>query len=76
MKPIHKRIIASLLAVLASLTAVASTLPPDVTLDQIPLISWLIALSSGLTGFYAPNTVVKDEPDTAPTVHTTEEPKP
>lgn len=61
---VTKRIIAALIAMLASLTAVASTLPPEATLASIPMVSWMIAMSSGLAGFYAPRTVVKDDPET------------
>jgi len=77
MNSILKRIIAGGIAIATSLAAVVSTLPNDVTISQIPLISWLIAVLSGLTGFYSPNSVVKEDlEEFKPVPRPTEEPKP
>jgi len=74
MKPIYRRILAGIIAVITSLVAVASTLPPEATLTAIPLQSWLIAILSGLTGVYTPKPDAVIENEAPPTVvHHTEE---
>jgi hypothetical protein len=60
MKPIHRRIISALIAMVTSLSAVASTLPPDAHLSSIPMLAWLLAVLAGLTGFYSPKEPVVD----------------
>lgn len=68
MKPVYRRIIASLVAFLSALAASAATLPVDVSLTDIPLIAWLMASVSGLTGFYSPSSVerLKDSDEKSP----------
>lgn len=60
MKSIHKRIISALIAMVTSLSAVASTLPADAHLSSIPMLAWMLAVLAGLTGFYSPKEPIVD----------------
>lgn len=60
MKPIARRILSGVIALLTSLGAVAAALPPEATIAAVPLSAWILALLAGATGVYAP----KPEPST------------
>lgn len=59
MKPVYKRIISALIAMVTSLSAVAATLPQDAKLASIPMLARMLAVLAGLTWFYSPK-----EPET------------
>lgn len=62
MKPMYRAILAGLVGFISALAAVVTTLPPDLTLSQVPLSAWLLASVSGLTSVYAPNGVSLSKP--------------
>lgn len=69
MSPMMRRVLSGVIAMLVSLGAVTAALPPEVTLSNVPLHAWILALLAGATGVYSP------KPESTPP-NTIEEMKP